>query len=109
MRREKSLRNSVHHANAVVWGPVYRTHLTPGGMRSRASPRAIAKGDEIAASVAREALSAASESRDAIAKDIAPAEETLARVRRDFSDAKAKVRSIHWSPYDRVGVVNAVP
>ena len=42
MRREKSLRNSVHHANAVVWGPVYRTRLTPGGMRSRASPRAIA-------------------------------------------------------------------
>eukprot|EP00959_Pyramimonas_sp_CCMP1952_P445018 9318744-Pyramimonas_sp.AAC.1 len=27
MRREKSLRNGVHHANAVVWGPVYRTHL----------------------------------------------------------------------------------
>jgi hypothetical protein len=74
-----------------------------------AEHRAIAKGDEIAASVAREALSAASESRDAIAKDIAPAEETLARVRRDFSDAKAKVRSIHWAPYDRVGVVNAVP
>jgi len=23
---EKSLRNGVHHANAVVWGPVYRTH-----------------------------------------------------------------------------------
>ena len=28
MRREKSLRIGVHHANAVVWGPVYRTHLT---------------------------------------------------------------------------------
>mgnify|MGYP007072042934 CR=1 FL=1 len=28
MRRErKSLRNGVHHANAVVWGPVYRTRL----------------------------------------------------------------------------------
>ena len=27
MRREKSLRNGVHHANAVVWGPVHRTHL----------------------------------------------------------------------------------
>ena len=26
-RRQKSLRNGVHHANAVVWGPVYRTHL----------------------------------------------------------------------------------
>jgi hypothetical protein len=28
MRRAKSLRIGVHHANAVVWGPVYRTHLT---------------------------------------------------------------------------------
>ena len=30
MRREvKSLRNGVHHANGVVWGPVYRTHPGP--------------------------------------------------------------------------------
>ena len=28
MRRQKSLRIGVHHANAVVWGPVYRTHLS---------------------------------------------------------------------------------
>jgi hypothetical protein len=27
MRRAKSLRIGVHHANAVVWGPVYGTHL----------------------------------------------------------------------------------
>jgi hypothetical protein len=27
MRRQKSLRIGVHHANAVVWGPVYRMHL----------------------------------------------------------------------------------
>eukprot|EP00982_Pelagococcus_subviridis_P012927 31200-Pelagococcus_subviridis.AAC.9 len=26
-RREKSLRNGVHHANGVVWEPVYRTRL----------------------------------------------------------------------------------
>jgi hypothetical protein len=26
-RRQKSLRIRVHHANAVVWEPVYRTHL----------------------------------------------------------------------------------
>jgi hypothetical protein len=26
-RRRKSLRIGVHIANAVVWGPVYRTHL----------------------------------------------------------------------------------
>ena len=34
MRRErKSLRIGVHHANAVVWGPVYRTRLTRGRHR----------------------------------------------------------------------------
>jgi hypothetical protein len=27
--RRKSLRIGVHLANAVVWGPVYRTHLPP--------------------------------------------------------------------------------
>ena len=34
MRRAKSLRNGVHIANAVVWGPVYRTHLIPPARRS---------------------------------------------------------------------------
>ena len=28
MLLQKSLRNGVHHAKAVVWGPVYRTHLS---------------------------------------------------------------------------------
>jgi alkylated DNA repair dioxygenase AlkB len=27
-RQEKSLRIDVHHADAVVWEPVYRTHLS---------------------------------------------------------------------------------
>eukprot|EP00982_Pelagococcus_subviridis_P011775 31117-Pelagococcus_subviridis.AAC.27 len=31
MRRQKSLRNGVHHANGVVWGLVYRTHLSRRG------------------------------------------------------------------------------
>eukprot|EP00982_Pelagococcus_subviridis_P009289 30918-Pelagococcus_subviridis.AAC.4 len=35
MHREKSLRIGVHHANGVVWGPVYRTHPTPS---ARATP-----------------------------------------------------------------------
>eukprot|EP00982_Pelagococcus_subviridis_P009509 30928-Pelagococcus_subviridis.AAC.4 len=33
MRRAKSLRIGVHHANAVVCEPVYRTHLMPGNHR----------------------------------------------------------------------------
>ena len=41
-RRAKSLRNGVHHANAVVWGPVYRTHLRAPqdvrGMPARLEP-----------------------------------------------------------------------
>jgi hypothetical protein len=40
MRREKSLRNDVHHANAVVWGPVYRTRL--GGDAEHADHREAA-------------------------------------------------------------------
>ena len=28
MRRQKSLRIGVYHADGVVWGPVYRTRLT---------------------------------------------------------------------------------
>ena len=31
-RREKSLRIGVHHADAVVWGPAYRTHLSDGNI-----------------------------------------------------------------------------
>jgi len=40
MRREKSLRIGVHHANAVVWGPVYRTH--PSSRLAFAAAAAIA-------------------------------------------------------------------
>ena len=51
MRRAKSLRIGVHIANAVVWGPVYRTRLKlrvisrakrrRGGRRSGASQSAF--------------------------------------------------------------------
>eukprot|EP00982_Pelagococcus_subviridis_P017569 31550-Pelagococcus_subviridis.AAC.2 len=37
-RREKSLRIGVHHANAVVWGPVYRTHLRRASSSPPPSP-----------------------------------------------------------------------
>ena len=33
--RQKSLRIGVHHANAVVWGPVYRTRLDPSHVPHR--------------------------------------------------------------------------
>ena len=58
MRRVKSLRIGVHHANAVVWGPVYRTHLrrvAVGAARAAEEP-----GEEILhllhAAIAREPL-----------------------------------------------------
>ena len=38
-RREKSLRIGVHHADGVVWGPVYRTHRIAAG-RTAARPYA---------------------------------------------------------------------
>ena len=40
MRRGKSLRNGVHLANAVVWGPVYRTRLRRRLRRRRRAPPA---------------------------------------------------------------------
>jgi len=43
MRREKSLRIGVHHADAVVWGPVYRTHLR----FQLGDARAEARGDRV--------------------------------------------------------------
>ena len=42
-RRQKSLRNGVHHANAVVWGPVYRTHLSVDDDDDDASSRRSAR------------------------------------------------------------------
>jgi len=36
-RRRKSLRIGVHHANAVVWGPVYRTRTRSIDRSERAS------------------------------------------------------------------------
>ena len=51
MRRQKSLRNGVHHANAVVWGPVYRTHLIPParrGLRHDRFPRPLHRARDVA-------------------------------------------------------------
>ena len=45
-RREKSLRIGVHHADGVVWGPVYRTHLTlRRGARGVAGALASSRGE----------------------------------------------------------------
>jgi hypothetical protein len=41
-----------------------------------------------------------------VAEDVAAATATATA---KAEEKEAEVRSIHWSPYDRVGVVNAVP
>ena len=41
---EKSLRIGVHNADAVVWGPVYRTHLR-GVPRNRIESNRIESSD----------------------------------------------------------------
>jgi hypothetical protein len=38
MRRQKSLRIGVHHADAVVWGPVYRTRLMDAIAAKKGAP-----------------------------------------------------------------------
>ena len=50
MRREKSLRNGVHHANAVVWGPVYSVEPVEvvGVVVCRRVRRLLRRDDEVA-------------------------------------------------------------
>ena len=87
-RRQKSLRIGVHHANAVVWGPVYRTHLVPAPPSARFF---IGDADDVRAHL----------------HDVGTAARIIQIARGDRPGMKA--RSIHWSPYDRVRVVNADP
>ena len=48
-RRQKSLRIGVHHADAVVWGPVYRTHLNVAAIALNcANPTAFASAAFVA-------------------------------------------------------------
>eukprot|EP00982_Pelagococcus_subviridis_P008120 30813-Pelagococcus_subviridis.AAC.4 len=58
MRRAKSLRNGVHHADGVVWGPVYRTRLIllPSSLRlreldPRANRRRVGRGRRVRVAV----------------------------------------------------------
>eukprot|EP00982_Pelagococcus_subviridis_P012771 31195-Pelagococcus_subviridis.AAC.5 len=60
MCRAKSLRNGVHHANAVVWEPVYRTRLFPDGPAPRLRGRAVR---DVVASSRREPLERQRDSR----------------------------------------------
>ena len=79
MRRAKSLRIGVHHADAVVWGPVYRTHLGADDAPLNA---------------------------DALLREMADTSDLGKRGELFFV---GQARSIHWSPYDPVAVVNADP
>ena len=92
MRREKSLRIGVHHANAVVCKPVYRTHLAVGDA-SEPPQRVSAEGrhDAVLVEQAR----------------VRPAERGVDDALGHLTYYRGAI-SLHWSPYDPVGVVNAV-
>jgi len=57
MRRAKSLRNDVHHANGVVWGPVYRSaahdHQHRRHRRGVAAAASTTSGSDAPAAAAR--------------------------------------------------------
>jgi len=55
MRRAKSFRIGVHIANAVVWGPVYRTRLSLRADVRHSPPRSDARRDAPPAPAARDA------------------------------------------------------
>ena len=49
MRRRKSLRIGVHHADALVWGPVYRTRLSAQARETRKrQPRELVRASDAA-------------------------------------------------------------
>ena len=127
--RAKSLRIGVHHANAVVWEPVYRTHLRDelreledrpafllrprhGGRRVDFRDR-DRRGDGDDDGRRGGGGDDADQTTGAVV-DVTGLDVSV-RGARLFEDAELrlmpgrKVRSIHWSPYDRVGVVNADP
>ena len=68
-------------------------------IRAERDPEAYAK-EKLDAAVAREV---------AIERAAADARRERERIRREKLRAELEVRSIHWSPYDRVRVVNADP
>ena len=87
-RRQKSLRIGVHHADAVVWEPVYRTHLTSTSVAKRRRTASPSAHPHCANAAGSESI-------------VLPTALTL---------MVAEARSIsHWFPYDRVRVVNADP
>ena len=73
--------------------------------------------ERVAAEKHREAIAEVERKARVASQDVASALETCRATAVEDSkvmheklrDAKVEVRSIHWSPYDRVGVVNAVP
>jgi hypothetical protein len=96
MRRAKSLRIGVHHANAVVWGPVYRTHLREGGGQEEG---AVVHGVERHARRRRAAREAAERPREAA--------ERRERARRRARDdrrrrARPRVRAPGWRGRTRI-------
>ena len=106
-RRQKSLRIGVHHANGVVWGPVYRTHLTHLGTAREPNAAAPVSAASSAAAVTANAFSirrSASTTRSAILTPLTTSEKN----KNDAVEAR-QVRPIHWFPYDPVRVVNADP
>eukprot|EP00982_Pelagococcus_subviridis_P017511 31544-Pelagococcus_subviridis.AAC.15 len=84
MRREKSLRIGVHHANAVVWEPVYRTHLVRVALFVR-------RGERLASDV-READGERAEHAAAVAADADHLEELRFRFRFSAVGAERSAR-----------------
>jgi hypothetical protein len=85
MRREKSLRIGVHHADAVVWGPVYKTRLV-ASIRHPGSPPAQRGGHPV---------------RDrAVRAERQPEQRRPAAVQRGLAP-RERARDLRCVPYER--------
>jgi len=107
--RGKSLRNGVHIANGVVWEAVSPRSIHPSIDRSRpASPRAVRRPPRPTLTPSLPPLPPLYPLRPRQA----PIGQSMLEVahKNDIElEGACEVRSVHWSPYDRVGVVNADP
>eukprot|EP00982_Pelagococcus_subviridis_P016138 31455-Pelagococcus_subviridis.AAC.5 len=97
-RRQKSLRNGVHHADAVVWGPVYRTRLNLVRV-SRPLARAVERRGDLLHAVPLVALLRAHEPRlagfrptDAFLEVEVIREEKFVRRRRELAASRRRRR-----------------
>jgi hypothetical protein len=115
---EKSLRNGVHNANGIVWGPVSEaaepgTSIVVATTTTTTTAPSPDRGSDLwMKRLAMSLTTALCECDEGILRAGADPDAAWARTMTlpaPWKVTDTQARPIHWSPYDRVGVVNADP